>query len=465
MDINVVTRFAPSPTGNLHIGGCRTALYNWLYARHNKGKMILRIEDTDKERSTDSAIKNIKDGMEWLGLNWDGDIYYQSNSIKEHQDIAYKLLESGNAYYCYCTEDELALMRESALNQKKSPIYNNKWRDRIPTDVNKKIRPVLRLKTPMIGKTIVDDSVQGLIEFDNKDIDDFVLLRSDGTPTYMLASVVDDYNQGVTHIIRGDDHLNNAARQINICLSMGWKPPKYSHIPLIHSSDGLKLSKRDGALSVSDYGDQGYLPESILNYLLRLGWSYGDKEYFTKDEMIQYFDINKVHKSAARLDLKKLLNINSYYLKEKNEDDLIKLLSKKINIKIDTVLERKMKQIIPHLKTKSKTLNELLELLEYLHIKRPLLIRENNFNIYTDEVNALIQSFKTSIERIEDWDLDSIKTLFDNFLTEYNIKLMDIAKPLRIILTGSLVPTGIYDLLIPLGKEETLNRISDYLNN
>lgn len=465
MNNKVITRFAPSPTGNLHIGGARTALYNWLFARKHHGRMILRIEDTDKERSTKSALDNILDGMHWLGLDWDGDIYYQSQFIKKHQEIAYHLLESGNAYYCYCTADELSRMRENALSDGKSSAYDNKWRERLPNDSDKRIQPVLRLKTPLKGKTIIYDKVQGLIEYDNKDIDDFIILRSDGTPTYMLASVVDDHLLGVTDIIRGDDHLNNAARQINICLSMGWIPPTYSHIPLIHSPDGLKLSKRDGALSVSDYKTDGYLPEAILNYLLRLGWSYGDQEYFSIDEMIDFFNIEKIHKSPARLDLKKLLNVNSYYLKEKDDNELIKLIFKGESIAFDEKLEKKMKLIIPHLKTKSKTLNELSDLIRYLYQKRPIEIKEIDYNIYTPDLNDLIRSFKLSLEKIDNWDLNSITDLFDNFLVKNNTKLIDIAKPLRIILTGSIVPTGIYELLLPLGKAETLNRISDYLTN
>ena len=465
MNNKVITRFAPSPTGNLHIGGARTALYNWLFARKHHGRMILRIEDTDKERSTESALDNILDGMHWLGLDWDGDIYYQSQFIKKHQEIAYQLLESGNAYYCYCTADELSQMRESALSDGKSPVYDNKWRERLPNDSDKRIQPVLRLKTPLKGKTIINDKVQGLVEYDNKDIDDFIILRSDGSPTYMLASVVDDHELGVTDIIRGDDHLNNAARQVNICLSMGWTPPTYSHIPLIHSPDGLKLSKRDGALSVSDYKTDGYLAEALLNYLLRLGWSYGDQEYFSIDEMIEFFNIEKIHKSPARLDLKKLLNVNSYYLKEKNDNELIKLIFKGESIKFDKKLEKKMKLIIPHLKTKSKTLNELSDLIRYLYQKRPIEIKEIDYNIYTPHINDLIRSFKLNLEKIDNWDLNSITDLFDNFLANNNTKLIDIAKPLRIILTGAIVPTGIYELLLPLGKAETLNRISDYLSD
>lgn len=465
MNNQVITRFAPSPTGNLHIGGARTALYNWLFAHKNHGRMVLRIEDTDKERSTDTALENILDGMRWLGLNWDGDIYYQSQFIKKHQEIAYQLLESGNAYYCYCSADELSKMKEDALSHGKSPVYNNKWRERLPNEIDKKIQPVLRLKTPLKGKTIINDKVQGLIEYDNKDIDDFIILRSDGTPTYMLASVVDDHELGITDIIRGDDHLNNAARQINICLLMSWIPPSYCHIPLIHSSTGTKLSKRDGALSVSDYKKDGYLAEAVLNYLLRLGWSYGDQEFFSINEMIEFFNIEKIHKSPARLDLKKLLNVNSHYLKEKNDDELIKLIFKSERILFDKKLEEKMKLIIPHLKTKSKTLNELSELIRYLYQERPIEIKEFDFNIYTPEINDLVTSFKLSLEKIDNWNLMIIRDLFDNFLVKTNTKLIDIAKPLRIILTGSIVPTGIYELLLPLGKAEILNRISDYLNN
>ena len=304
----VTTRFAPSPTGNLHIGGCRTLLYNWLFAKKHNGKLILRIEDTDLKRSTDAALQNILEGIKWLGLNWDDEIAYQSANINRHREIALQLLENGKAYKCYCTEEELGEMREEAIKKKKSAFYNNKWRDREPNEKDKNIKPVIRIKTPLGGITEINDSVQGTVRFENEDLDDFIILRSDESPTYLLASAVDDHDMGVTHIIRGDDHLNNAARQYHIFKAMNWKIPEYTHIPLIHSSDGAKLSKRDGALSVSDYKSEGFLSKAILNYLLRLGWSYGDKEYFSQDEMIEYFDVKNIHKSPARLDHKKLLS-------------------------------------------------------------------------------------------------------------------------------------------------------------
>ena len=459
----VITRFAPSPTGNLHIGGCRTLLYNWLFAKKHNGKLILRIEDTDLKRSTDAALQNILDGIKWLGLNWDDEIAYQSDNINRHREIAMQLLEEGKAYKCYCTEEELVKMREEAIKKKKSSFYNNKWRDREPNVKDKNIKPVIRIKTPQGGTTEINDIVQGAVRFENEDLDDFIILRSDESPTYLLASAIDDHDMGVTHIIRGDDHLNNAARQYQIFKAMNWKIPEYTHIPLIHSSDGTKLSKRDGALSVSDYKSEGFLSKAILNYLLRLGWSYGDKEYFSKDEMIKYFDVKNIHKSPARLDDKKLLSINSYYLNAESEDTIIELISQSKGVEIPIENQEKIKLILEHVKTKSKTLNELIELIEYLLIKHPPIIPSDMMEILNPEKIKLLEFFHQDLSSIKAWNIQEITYLFDKFTNEQNIKLIDIAKPLRVALTGRIVTTGIYELIYALGKEDTLTRISKHL--
>ena len=459
----VTTRFAPSPTGNLHIGGCRTLLYNWLFAKKHNGKLILRIEDTDLKRSTDAALQNILEGIKWLGLNWDDEIAYQSANINRHREIALQLLENGKAYKCYCTEEELGEMREEAIKKKKSAFYNNKWRDREPNEKDKNIKPVIRIKTPLGGITEINDSVQGTVRFENEDLDDFIILRSDESPTYLLASAVDDHDMGVTHIIRGDDHLNNAARQYHIFKAMNWKIPEYTHIPLIHSSDGAKLSKRDGALSVSDYKSEGFLSKAILNYLLRLGWSYGDKEYFSEDEMVKYFDVKNIHKSPARLDNKKLLSINSYYLNAENEDTIIELISQSKGVEIPIENQEKIKLILEHVKTKSKTLNELIELIEYLLIARPPIIDNVMMELLNSEKIKLLDFFYRDLSSIKDWSIQEITYLFEKFTNDQNIKLIDIAKPLRIVLTGRIVPTGIYELIYALGKEDTLTRISQHL--
>ena len=459
----VITRFAPSPTGNLHIGGCRTLLYNWLFAKKHNGKLILRIEDTDLKRSTDAALQNILEGIKWLGLNWDDEIAYQSANINRHREIALQLLENGKAYKCYCTEEELGEMREEAIKKKKSAFYNNKWRDREPNEKDKNIKPVIRIKTPLGGITEINDSVQGTVRFENEDLDDFIILRSDESPTYLLASAVDDHDMGVTHIIRGDDHLNNAARQYHIFKAMNWKIPEYTHIPLIHSSDGAKLSKRDGALSVSDYKSEGFLSKAILNYLLRLGWSYGDKEYFSQDEMIEYFDVKNIHKSPARLDHKKLLSINSYYLNTESDSAIIELISLSKGVEIPIENQEKIKLILEHVKTKSKTLNELIELIEYLLIARPPIIDSVMMELLNSEKIKLLDFFYRDLSSIKDWSIQEITYLFEKFTNDQNIKLIDIAKPLRIVLTGRIVPTGIYELIYALGKEDTLTRISQHL--
>ena len=377
----VVTRFAPSPTGFLHIGGARTALFNWLFARRHGGKMLLRIEDTDRERSTEEAITAILDGLSWLGLDWDGDTVYQFARADRHREVARQMLAEGKAYYCYATPAELDEMREQARAAGKPMRYDGRWRDRDPATAPEGVKPVIRLKAPQSGETVVEDEVQGRVVWQNENLDDLVLLRSDGNPTYMLAVVVDDHDMGVTHIIRGDDHLTNAARQTQIYDALGWKVPSMSHIPLIHGADGAKLSKRHGALGADAYRALGYLPAALRNYLLRLGWSHGDQEVFSTDEMISLFNLGSIGRSPARFDFAKLENLNGLYMRQSSDDELLAALkvilpeigpTRGLSDTLSPELEAKLLAAMPGLKERAKTLVELLDSAYYLYAPRPI---------------------------------------------------------------------------------------------
>ena len=381
MSADVVTRFAPSPTGFLHIGGARTALFNWLYARRYGGKMLLRIEDTDRERSTDAAITAILDGLTWLGLDWDGEVVHQFARADRHREVVEQLLASGGAYRCYATQDELAAMRELARKEGRPLRYDGRWRDRDPADAPAGVKPAIRLRAPQDGETVVEDAVQGRVVWQNKDLDDLVLLRSDGTPTYMLAVVVDDHDMGVTQIIRGDDHLTNAARQAQIYGALGWDLPKMAHVPLIHGPDGAKLSKRHGALGVDAYRDMGYLPAALRNYLVRLGWSHGDQEIFTEDELIAAFDLGAIGRSPARFDFAKLENLNGHYMRGADDESLVHALESVLPVlgparglppTLDDDLRTTFLASMPGLKERAKTLVELLDSAYYLYAPSPL---------------------------------------------------------------------------------------------
>src|SRR5262247_1022645 len=381
MTSTIVTRFAPSPTGFLHIGGGRTALFNWLFARRHGGKMLLRIEDTDRERSTAAAINAIIDGLTWLGISWDGDIVFQYSRAARHRQVAEQLLASGHAYRCYCSPDELAAMREKARAEGRTRLYDGRCRDRDPHDVPAGVNPVIRLKAPSTGETAVEDQVQGRVVWQNENLDDFVLLRSDGTPTYMLAVVVDDHDMGVTHIIRGDDHLANAPRQKQIYDAMGWTVPQMAHIPLIHGPDGAKLSKRHGALGVEAYRAMGYLPQTMRNYLARLGWSHGDQEIFSTEELIAAFDLPQVGRSPARLDLARLDSLNSHYMRQTADVDLLAdiervlpqvALGHELAARMTPELRAKLVAAIPGLKERAKTLVDLIEQARYIYADRPI---------------------------------------------------------------------------------------------
>src|SRR6476620_5275674 len=399
MSSSVVTRFAPSPTGFLHIGGARTALFNWLYAKKTGGTMLLRIEDTDRERSTDAAIAAIIDGLTWLGLDWDGEVVHQFARAARHREAAEQLLASGRAYRCYASQEKLAEMREAARREGRPPRYDGRWRDRDPAEAPPGVAPVIRLKAPQEGETIIDDTVQGRVVFPNKDLDDLVLLRSDGTPTYMLAVVVDDHDMGVTQIIRGDDHLTNAARQTQIYNAFGWPVPAMAHIPLIHGPDGSKLSKRHGALGVEAYRSMGYLPVALRNYLVRLGWSHGDQEIFSTDEMIQAFDLPAIGRSAARFDFAKLENLNGHYIRQADAQSLVTQFEKVLDYvpdgagltaKLNDTTRGQLLRAMPSMKERAKTLLELIAGSDFIFADRPLELEPKAQALLTPETRALI---------------------------------------------------------------------------
>jgi glutamyl-tRNA synthetase len=454
-----VTRFAPSPTGFLHIGGARTALFNWLFARHHGGKFLLRIEDTDKARSTKEAIDAILDGMHWLGLDWDGHEYYQSQFWARHAEIAHKMLDRGHAYRCYMTQEELAAQREKAQAERKPFRINSPWRDR--TDEGEG-EPVIRLKAPREGETVIDDRVQGRVTVQNAELDDLILLRSDGTPTYMLAVVVDDHDMGVTHVIRGDDHLNNAFRQLAIIRAMGFAEPVYAHVPLIHGPDGAKLSKRHGALGVDAYRDElGMLPEAVDNYLLRLGWGHGDDEIISREQAIQWFDLGHVGKSPSRFDFKKLENLNGHYIREADDQRLAELIAPRLGVSAEqtALLVRAM----PELKARAHTLIELAEGARFLFASRPIEPDEAAAALLTPEARSSLAAAHRALAALAEWDAASVEAAIREVAEAEGLKLGKLAQPLRAALTGRTTSPGIFDVLALLGKDESLARIADQM--
>jgi glutamyl-tRNA synthetase len=466
----VVTRFAPSPTGFLHIGGARTALFNWLYARRTGGKFLLRIEDTDRERSTDAAVAAIIDGLRWLGLNWDGEAVSQYERVERHREVARELLASGGAYRCYASAEELEEMRNKARLEGRPMRYDGRWRDRDPAEAPPGVKPVIRLKARQDGETVIDDLVQGKVTFANKELDDLVLLRSDGNPTYMLAVVVDDHDMGVTHIIRGDDHLTNAARQTQIYQALGWDIPAMAHIPLIHGPDGAKLSKRHGALGVDAYRAMGYLPAALRNYLARLGWSYGDKEFFATDELIAAFDLGAVGRSPSRFDYAKLENVNGHYMRAAGDDDLFKALidtlpylpgGPEIAAKLDDRRRAELRAAIPGLKERAKTLVELLDGAGFLFATRPLAMDAKAEEILARAGRLHLRNMLPRLTALEDWSPASTEAVVRAYAEEQGAKLGVVAQPLRAALTGRSTSPGIFDVLEVLGREESLGRIED----
>ncbi|WP_246448958.1 glutamate--tRNA ligase [Sphingomonas sabuli] len=458
----IVTRFAPSPTGFLHIGGARTALFNWLFARHHGGKFLLRIEDTDKARSTDAAIAAILDGMRWLGLDWDGHEYYQSQFWSRHAEVAHRLLERGHAYRCYMTQEELAAQREAAQKERRPFRIHSPWRDRDDGPADQPY--VVRLKAPQDGETTIEDKVQGRVAVQNAEIDDFVLLRSDGTPTYMLAVVVDDHDMGVTHVIRGDDHLNNAFRQMAIVRAMDWPVPTYAHVPLIHGPDGAKLSKRHGALGVDSYrDDMGYLPEAVGNYLLRLGWGHGDDEIIARDQAIQWFDLDHVGKSPSRFDFKKLENLNGHYIREADDERLAELIAPRIGAALTPDQRALLVRAMPELKARAKTLIELAEGAKFLFDARPLAMEPAAGELLTPENRALLKAAHGALSTLDSWDHDAVENCIRQVAEQADVKLGKLAQPLRAALTGRTTSPGIFDVLALLGQGESLNRIEDQI--
>lgn len=464
----IVTRFAPSPTGYLHIGGARTALFNWLYARGRGGKMLLRIEDTDRARSTKEAIDAILDGLKWLGLDWDGEPVFQFQRAVRHREIAEALLAVGRAYRCYASQEELQQMREQARKEGRPPRYDGRWRDRDPSDAPPGVEPVIRLKAPQEGETAIDDLVQGRVTWQNKDLDDLVLLRSDGTPTYMLGVVVDDHDMAVTHIIRGDDHLTNGARQAQIYEALGWPIPKMAHIPLIHGADGAKLSKRHGALGVDAYRTMGYLPDAMRNYLVRLGWSHGDQEVFSTEELISLFDLNRVGRSAARFDFAKLENLNGLYIRQMPDEALVTALENFLPELPDGAslaprfrhVRDRILAIMPGLKERAKTLVELFDSVRFLFVERPLQLEDKAKTILTPEARAILGRAVPMLEAAE-WKADALDAAVRSLAEREKVKLAAVAQPLRAALTGKSTSTGIFDVLIALGKEESIARLRD----
>ena len=456
----VVTRFAPSPTGYLHIGGARTALFNYLFARHHGGRYLLRIEDTDRARSTKEAIDAILDGLDWLGISGDGEPYFQSQFEQRHAEVAHELIAQGAAYRCYLTQEELQARREQAQAERRPFRIVSEWRDRADWPEGEPY--VVRIKAPREGETAIDDLVQGPVTVANAELDDFVLLRSDGTPTYMLAVVVDDHDMGVTHIIRGDDHLNNAFRQLAIIRAMGWPEPAYAHIPLIHGSDGAKLSKRHGALGVDAYRDElGILPEALVNYLLRLGWGHGDDEIISQAQAVEWFDLDHVGKSPSRFDVKKLENLNGHYIREADDKRLAMLVTARLGLGEEELplLVRAM----PELKARAHNLNELADGARFLFARRPLAIDEKAAALLTDEARSHLALAHVALAAVPQWEHDMLDVAVREVAESNSLKLGKLAQPLRAALTGTTTSPGIFDVLVLLGKEESLARIADQM--
>ena len=473
MSSPVVTRFAPSPTGYLHIGGARTALFNWAYAKHMGGKMLLRIEDTDRERSTDAAIDAIISGMTWLGLTWDGAAVSQHSRGPRHRDVAEQLLAKGHAYHCYCSPQELEAMRAKAEAEKRPIRYDGTWRDRDPGDGPAGVKPVIRFKSPQEGETVITDNAQGRVVFANRDLDDLIILRSDGNPTYNLSVVVDDHDMGVTHIIRGVDHLTNAARQTQIYLAMGWTVPNMTHVPLIHGPDGAKLSKRHGALGVEAYRAMGYLPAALRNYLARLGWSHGDEEIFSTAQLVEWFDLGNIGKSPARFDFAKLENLNGHYIRHLDDaplvDELIAFFpytegGREMLAQLDHTKRSQLRKAMAGLKERAKTLVELKNGAAFLFAVRPLAMDEKAKQIIADGGRAALQDLKPVLEACGEWTASALEAAVKGHAEKNGIKLGKLAQPLRAALTGTSTSPPIFDVLEVLQREEVMGRLGDLLN-
>jgi len=462
--MTVVTRFAPSPTGYLHIGGARTALFNWLFARHHGGKYVLRVEDTDQKRSTQDAIDKIFEGLSWLGLEHDGDVVFQSHNAGRHAEVAAQLLAEGKAYRCYCSPEELAEMRETAKAGGSTRVYDNRWRDRDPAETPADIEPVVRIKMPLDGVTTISDLVQGDVTRTNDTLDDFVILRSDGTPTYMLAVVVDDHDMGATHVIRGDDHLNNAFRQYHLYQACGWEVPAFAHIPLIHGADGAKMSKRHGALGVDHYADLGILPETMRNYLLRLGWSHGDDEIISTQQAIEWFNLDSVGRSPARFDMDRLLNLNAHYLKEVDPADLsakvMELAAAGTDKSLSPDAQNRLTKGVSGLVQRVKTVNEIVDSAGLYLFDSPLTFNDKARDLLANpDTQKHISELAEILGGVTLWDESQLDTAVREYAERNELKLGQVAQPLRAALTGSNVSPGIFEVMVVLGRDETLARL------
>ncbi|MGH1350862.1 MAG: glutamate--tRNA ligase [Methyloligellaceae bacterium] len=474
MTKQVVTRFAPSPTGFLHIGGARTALFNWLYAKANNGKMLLRIEDTDRERSTDDAIEAIFESMKWLGLNWDDEVVYQFSGASRHQEVAEQLISEDKAYRCYCSSEKVQAMREKARAEGGLIGYDGTCRNLSPEDAPKDQPSVVRFKSPLDGETVVEDQVQGRVAVRNDQIDDLILLRSDGTPTYMLSVVVDDHDMGITHIIRGDDHLTNAIKQTQIYQALKWDIPVFAHIPLIMGPDGKKLSKRHGATGAEVYRSMGYLPAAMQNYLARLGWSHGDHEIFSTEQAINWFNLESIGKSPARFDFAKLENLNAHYIKQTDNAELIALIKDiwdDCGIEdlpaADTVSDEKWSMFeaaLPALKERAKTLLDLINGANFIFAERPLSFDKKAQKALSDEGKGHLSALLPLLENSPEWTLEGVETLIKDYVASAEVGFGKVAMPVRAALTGTTQAPGVYDLLIILGKTEAINRIKEQAN-
>ena len=467
--MKIVTRFAPSPTGNLHIGSARTALFNWLFAKNIKGKFLLRIEDTDKVRSTKESINKILDGLTWLNLQWDDQIIYQSKNQKRHKEVAEELLKKGLAYKCFCSEEDLNKMREEAKILKKPFRYNRMWREKNSKDAPQNIKPVIRIKSPIKGETIIEDIIQGTIKVSNEEIDDFIILRSDETPTYMLSVVVDDYDMKVTHLIRGHDHLTNTFRQNVIYEAMKWNKPITAHIPLILGSDGSKMSKRHGAIDVEEYKTKGILPNALINYMLRLGWSHGDDEIISLENAIKWFSLEKIGKSPAKFDNEKLISVNSHYIKELNNDEIIKFLESyyisKYKIKIDEISIKRLNLGLDDIKSRSRDLNQLAEMSLFYCSKFPLSISKKAQKYIKKVDKTIFKDLLVVLGNTEnDFKKQKIEEIMSKFLIEKGLKLSDIIQYIRAMITGLDVSPRIYDIMEILGFLEIKKRIENFIH-
>ena len=466
----VVTRFAPSPTGFLHIGGARTAIFNWLYARHTGGKFLLRIEDTDVARSTQEAKDAIISGLKWLGLNWDEDVVYQTEGAERHAEVAFQLLDAGHAYRCYATPAELEAMR-AEQREKRLPLrYDGRWRDRDPSEAPAGVPHVVRFRAPQTGAVTIHDRVQGEVTVNNSELDDFILLRSDGSPTYMLSVIVDDHDMGVTHLIRGDDHLNNAFRQLALIRAMDWEQPVYAHVPLIHGPDGAKLSKRHGALGVEAYRDDfGYLPEALSNYLTRLGWGHGDDEIFSRDQAVAWFDINQVGRAPARMDFKKLENINGQYIRDADDARLAAISRPILEVQLGHAISDEalslLVEAMPFIKVRAKSTRQLAEGALFLFEARPLALDEAAKALLDSNSASLLESVSNAMKGSVEWDATVLENAVRRVAEDAGLGLGKVAQPLRAALTGRTTSPGIFDVLMLLGRKESLARIDDVLTS